>query len=71
MDARAALHGIGHNRGGCRLCEDDDRNALIEHVARALWQSREPDGGWAWEDAGDYRHRIFEQFAKAAVYALL
>lgn len=69
-DARAALHGIGHNGGGCQLCESDDREALIEHVAQALWQSREPDGGWAWEAAGDHWHRIFRQLAETAVNAL-
>jgi hypothetical protein len=69
-DNRFALPGIGHNGGGCRLCERDDYNALIEHVAQGLGQSREPDGGWSWETAGDHWHRIFRQLAETALNAL-
>lgn len=60
--------GIGHNGGGCSLCEGDDIDALIEHVAKTLWMSR--DGEWKWEDAGDDWHRTFRQLAATAIGAL-
>lgn len=62
--------GIGHNRAGCPLCGNDDRAALVEHVAQTLWKSREPDGGWPWEHAGDHWHRIFRQLAETAIDAV-
>ncbi len=70
LDNRVAGPGIGHNGGGCRVCERDDHDALIEHVAQALWSSREPDGGWAWEAAGNHWHRIFRQLAETAIESL-
>jgi hypothetical protein len=38
----------------CRLCTSNDDEAVIEHLAEKLWDSRieRLEGPWAWKDAG-------------------
>ena len=38
----------------CRLCTSNDDEAVIEHLAEKLWDSRieRLEGPWAWKEAG-------------------
>lgn len=58
----------------CRICSANDRDALIEDMARAMWDtqaSTNTDDEWRpWERAGPYWQRIMRQFADASERAL-
>lgn len=56
----------------CRLCSTNDREALIEHVAERLWESRRHGtlDDWEWIDAGGYWQPVYRELAKTAVETL-
>ncbi|MGR6327715.1 hypothetical protein ACU5AX_01480 [Sphingomonas sp. XXL09] len=56
----------------CRLCTANDHDALIEHVAETLWESRRRGtlDDWPWPEAGDYWHKVFRELATTAVGAM-
>jgi len=58
----------------CRICSANDEDALIEDVARAMWdtqKSSNPDDEWRpWERAGPYWQNIMLQFAAATMKTL-
>jgi hypothetical protein len=44
----------------CRLCTVNDREALIEQLARELWvRHRGGMDNWRWEDCGAYWQTVF------------
>ena len=50
----------------------NDHDALIEHVAEELWESRRrgsPDD-WPWAEAGGYWTTIYRELAETAVKSL-
>lgn len=55
----------------CRLCTANDPDALIEHLAEQLWESRRhgtlDDVGW--DRAGGYWQRIYRELATSFVEA--
>jgi hypothetical protein len=56
----------------CRLCTANDADAVVEHVAERLWESRRhgsPDDR-AWSEAGGYWQRIMRELAVTAVGSL-
>jgi len=59
---------------GCRICTANDRAALVEDVARAMWdtqKSTSPVDEWRpWDQAGPYWHTMMRRFAEATVAAL-
>ena len=57
----------------CRLCTSNDDDAVIEHLAEKLWDSRVErlEGPWAWEDAGATWQAAFREMAVAARQALV
>lgn len=57
----------------CRLCTSNDDNAVIEHLAEKLWDSRieRLEGPWAWKDAGATWQAAFREMALAARQALI
>lgn len=56
----------------CRLCTANDVDAVIEHVAERLWESRRHGtlDDWPWAEAGGYWQTIFRDFATTAVTSL-
>ena len=56
----------------CRLCTANDQDALIEHVAEQLWESRRHGtlDDWPWGEAGGYWQRIMRELAATAVESL-
>jgi hypothetical protein len=56
----------------CRICTANDRDALIEHVAEQLWESRRHGtlDDWPWAEAGGYWQGIMRELATTAVEAL-
>ena len=56
----------------CRLCTANDMDAVVEHLAEQLWESRRHGtlDDWPWAQAGDYWQRIFREFATTAVASL-
>ena len=56
----------------CRLCTVNDRDALIEHVAAELWESRRHGtlDDWPWAEAGSHWQRIYRELAVTAVEAM-
>ncbi|WP_121119096.1 hypothetical protein [Croceibacterium ferulae] len=58
----------------CRICSANDEEALVEDVARSMWdtqRSSDPDDAWRpWDQAGPYWQRVMLQFAKATVKML-
>ena len=56
----------------CRLCTANDREALRDHVAAVMWESRRhgtlDDRPWA--EAGPYWQAKFRELADAAIAAL-
>jgi hypothetical protein len=46
---------IGHNQP-CRLCGNDDDDALIDSVAEDMWENRRRGtlDDWLWANVGDY-----------------
>lgn len=56
----------------CRLCTSNDPDALREHVAAELWESRRnghlDDRPWA--DAGPRWQHVYRQLADTAIEAL-
>lgn len=55
----------------CRICSANDRQQLIEDMAREMWLTQESsDKGdeWRpWENAGPYWQTIMRQFAAATL----
>ena len=56
----------------CRLCTSNDDDAVIEHLAEKLWDSRieRLEGPRAWADAGATWQAAFREMAVAARQAL-
>jgi len=58
----------------CRICSANDEEALVEDVARTMWdtqRSSDPGDEWSpWDQAGDYWQTAMRQFARATVKAL-
>lgn len=56
----------------CRLCTANDPEALIEHLAEKLWDSRmdQVEDRTAWADAGATWQYAFRELAVAARQAL-
>ena len=58
----------------CRICSANDREQLIDDMAREMWdtqRSASPDDEWRpWERAGPYWQGIMRRFAEATLRAL-
>ena len=58
----------------CRICSANDREQLIEDMAREMWdthKSADKADEWRpWEKAGLYWQTIMRQFAEATLKAL-
>lgn len=56
----------------CRLCTTNDRDALIEHLAEKLWDSRmgEFETPTPWSNAGATWQSKFRELAVSALLAL-
>jgi hypothetical protein len=56
----------------CRLCRSNDEDAVIEHVAAYIWESRmDRVEDWTpWKDAGAIWQTAFREMAVAARQAL-
>jgi hypothetical protein len=59
---------IGDMAVRCRLCSTNDRDALVEDVAREVWES----GGHSvrWEDTFPQWHMAYRRHADALLRAL-
>lgn len=57
---------------GCRICTANDREALIDDLARAFWESGtgETFDDRFWEDAGSYWRPIYRGFAERALLTM-
>lgn len=58
--------------GRCRLCTANDREALYDHVAAAMWERRRHGtlDDRPWPDAGSYWRTKFIELAEDAVEAM-
>ncbi len=58
--------------GRCRLCTSNDDDAVIEHLAEYMWESRMQriDDPTPWADAGATWKTNFRELAVAARQAL-
>jgi len=58
--------------GRCRLCTSNDEEAVIEHVAAYMWDSRmeRVEDRTPWADAGATWKTAFREMAIAATQAL-
>lgn len=56
----------------CRLCTSNDNDALIEHLAEKLWDSRieRLEGPLPWDQAGATWQAAFRELAVTARQAL-
>lgn len=58
----------------CRICGANDREALIEDMARAMWDTQKKtskhDEWQPWDQAGLYWQTIMRQFAAATLDVL-
>jgi hypothetical protein len=58
----------------CRICTANDREALVEDMAKAMWDtqsSTNPDDEWRpWDRAGPYWQRVMRQYAAACLEAI-
>ena len=58
----------------CRICSANDREQLIEDMARSMWDTQkrsDPADEWQpWEQAGLYWQTIMRQFAEATLGAI-
>jgi len=56
----------------CRLCRSNDEDAVIEHVAAYMWESRmeRVEDRTPWADAGATWKTAFREMAVAACQAL-
>ena len=56
----------------CRLCTANDRDSLVDQVAKSLWESRRhgtaDDHPFA--EAGEYWQRVFRELAETAIDTL-
>jgi hypothetical protein len=59
--------------GRCRLYTSNDEDAVIEHVAAYMWQSRmeRVEDRTPWDDAGATWRTAFREMAVAACQALI
>lgn len=57
----------------CRLCTSNDPQAVIEHLAKAMWDSRQGEFEVAtpWDEAGATWQSKFREMGVAARLALL
>jgi hypothetical protein len=54
----------------CRLCTTNDREALIEDLAREMWESRrDPELDWSWEECRRWQD-IYREHARLTLYML-
>lgn len=58
--------------GRCRLCTSNDEDAVIEHVAADMWESRmeRVEDRTPWKEAGATWQTAFREMAVAAQQAL-
>jgi hypothetical protein len=58
--------------GQCRLCTSNDENAMIEHVAAYIWETRmeRVEDRTPWKEAGATWQTAFLEMAVAAQQAL-
>ena len=58
--------------GRCRLCPSNDEDAVIEHVASYIWESRmdRVEDRTPWKEAGTTWQTAFREMAVAAQQAL-
>ncbi|WP_138983992.1 hypothetical protein [Sphingomonas elodea] len=58
-----------HPTGRCRICTANDREALVEDLARALWDSRRSGtlDDVPLDQAAAHWQRVFHEFAQAAL----
>jgi len=58
----------------CRICSANDRERLIEDMAREMWntqKSTDPADEWQpWEKAGLYWQTVMRRFAEANLRAI-
>lgn len=56
----------------CRLCTSNDEDAVVEHLAEKMWDSRQDyfDERTPWSDAGGTWQSAFREMAVSAVQAL-
>jgi hypothetical protein len=59
--------------GRCRLCTSNDEDAVIEHVAAYMWQSRmeRVEDRTPWDEAAATWRTAFREMAVAACQALI
>jgi hypothetical protein len=59
--------------GRCRLCTSNDEDAVIEHVAAYMWESRmeRVEDRTPWKEAGATWQTAFREMAVAAQQALM
>lgn len=57
----------------CRLCTSNDRQAVIEHLAKAMWDSRQGEFEVAtpWDEAGATWQSKFREMGVAVRLAML
>lgn len=57
----------------CLLCTSNDEQAVIEHLAKAMWDSRQGEFEVAtpWEDAGPTWQWKFREMGVAARHAMV
>ncbi len=58
-----------HSAGRCRICTANDREALIEDLARALWDSRRSGtlDDVPLDQAAEHWQHVFHEFASSAI----
>lgn len=58
----------------CRICTSNDRDQLVEDMARAMWDTQESssmDAEWEpWDKAPPYWQNIMRQFADVSLKVL-
>lgn len=58
----------------CRICAANNRETMIEDVARAMWDTQRAstaDDEWrSWDEAGPYWQTTMRRFAEATVGVL-
>ncbi len=56
----------------CRLCTANDEAALVEQLAKDLWESRRHGtlDDWPWPDAGGYWQTTYRELASTAIESM-
>ena len=52
----------------CRVCSSNDRESLVDEIAREVWESG--GHGVAWEDTFPQWHTVYRQHAEAMLRVL-